>query len=204
MLVELETGLVACIKESPLAARLRQVDSLPDLAGDSLLGRFATDAPAVYVAMGSFPVRASMARPKYGVACVARNSRSHQAARHGDGVAIGLHEMLEAVMSLLDGATIAAGGDEVVTFEVVSCDLVTNDALYQKGIYAGVVQIQVSAELRLPPPLDESALTDFQTFHGAYDIDPHQPASEHSKWLAEPPDLSASAPELSDTLNLQE
>lgn len=204
MLVELETGLVALIKDSPLAGRLRQVDSLPDLVGDSLIGRFTTDAPAVYVAMGSFPVRAGMARPKYGVACVARNSRGHQAARHGDGVAIGLHEMLEAVMSLLDGAAIAAGGDDVVAFEVVSCDLVASEALYQKGIYAGVVQIQTTTEVRLPPPLDASALADFKTFHSATDIDPHQVPAEHQKWLQEPPDLGTSAPELSDTLTLQE
>lgn len=205
MLVELETGLVALVANSPLKSRLRQVATLPDLAGDSLIGRFTTDAPAVYVAMGSFPVKQGYARPKYGIACVARNSRSHQAARHGDGVAIGLYEMLEAVMGLIDGATVSfgpAGASETVSFEVLSCDLVNSEDLYQKGLYAGVVQIQSTAEVKVP--VDLGALADFQTFHADYDIDPHQASTEHNKWLQEPPDHSTSAPELSDTIILQE
>lgn len=199
MLSELETGLIALVKGSPLGGRLRQVDSLPDLEGDSLIGRFVSAAPAVYVALGSFPVKRGYARPKFGIACVAKNSRSHQAARHGDGVAIGLHEMLEAVMALVDGVTIADA-----SFEVVGCDLVASEALYQKGIYAGVVQVQTSAEVPLPPAIDEAALSNFATFHADYDIEPHQASTEHTKWLQEPPDLSTSAPELSDTVILQE
>lgn len=203
MLVELETGLVALIKASALAPRLRMVDSLPDVDGPSLVGRFTTDAPAVYVALGSFPVANGMARPKFGVACVARNSRGQLAARHGDGVAIGLQEMLDAVMALLDRATVSAGADRAVSFGVTSCDLVVSDELYQKGIYAGVVQIQTAAEIPLQF-LDESSLADFKTFHADTDIDPHQSAAEHQKWLQEPPDYSSSAPELSETLPLQE
>lgn len=203
MLADLELGLVALIRNTPLAQRLRQVDSLPDLDGDSLIGKFVSDAPAVYVALGSFPVRGGYARPKFGIACVARNSRGQAAARHGDGVVIGLQEMLDSVMSLIDGAQVETG-DMSATFEVTSCDLVTSEALYQKGVYAGVVQIQTAAALRLPAPVDADALAEFQTFHANYDVEPHQPASEHAKWLAEPPDHSTSAPELSDPLNLQE
>lgn len=204
MLAELETGLVELIKTSPLGQRLRQVDSLPDLEGDSLIGRFVSDAPAVYVALGSFRVAGGYARPKFGIACVAKNSRGHQAARHGDGLAIGLHEMLEATMALMDGAKVAVGIDDQVAFEVVSCDLITSEALYQKGVYAGVVQLQTAADVPLPAVLDEAALADFETFHADYDVDPHQVPAEHDKWLQEPADHTTSAPELSDTLNLQE
>lgn len=203
MLADLELALVALVKDAPLGRRLRQVDSLPDLDGDSLIGRFMNDAPAVYVALGSFPVRGGYARPKFGIACVARNSRGQAAARHGDGVVIGLQEMLDHVMSLIDGARLDVG-ETSATFEVTSCDLVTSEALYQKGVYAGVVQIQTAADVRLPLFLKESDLAEFQTFHADYDIEPHQPAGEHTKWLAEPPDHGTSAPELSDTLNLQE
>lgn len=201
MLAELETGLVALVKSSALNRRLRMVDSLPDLDGDSLVGRFVSDSPAVYVALGSFPVVNGYARIKFGIACVARNSRSHQAARHGDGVVIGLHEMLDAIMTLADGATVGTG-DEAVTFEVTSCDQVASEALYQKGIYAGVVQIQSAAEVALPALLGD--LSDFKTFHADYDVEPHQESTEHDKWLEEPANHSTSAPELSDTLNLQE
>lgn len=201
MLAELEAGLVELLKLSPLGSRLRQVDSLPDLEGDSLIGRFTTDAPAAYVAMGSFPVKNRCARPKYGIACVAKNSRSHQAARHGDGVVIGLYEMLDAVMTLIDGAEIN-DGDASVSFDVVSCDVISSEALYQKGLYAAVVQIESTAEVSLPGISDN--LADFKVFRADYDIDPHHPAAEHDKWLLEPADHSMSAPELSDTLNLQE
>lgn len=205
MLTDLELGLVALIKASTLAPRLRQVDTLPDLEGDSLVARFTTDAPAVYVAMGSFPVRNGYIMPKFGIACVARNSRGHQAARHGDGIAIGLNEMLVAMMSLIDGASVDYGsGDEAGTlsFSVVSCDLIASEKLYQSGVYAGVVQIQSTAEVRLPSVVTN--LSDFKTFSADYDIDPHQATAEHNKWLQEPPDHSTSAPELSDTIILQE
>lgn len=201
MLAELETGLVALIKASSLASRLRQVDTLPDLDGDSLVGRFISDAPAVYVALASFPVKHGYAQIRFGVACLARNSRGQQDARHGDGVVIGLHQMLDAVMSLLDGATVTAG-DTGVAFEVVSCDLVASEALYQKGVYAGVVHIQSSSEVQLPGLLSD--LSDFKTFHADYDIEPHETAAEHAKWLKEPVDHSTSAPELTDQLTLQE
>ena len=203
MLVELETGLVALVKNSLLGRRLRQVDSLPDLDAESLVNRFTTDAPAVYIAMGSFPVRNRQARPKFGVACVARNSRSQHAARHGDGIQIGLSEMLEAVMTLIDGATVSFDdGQSAVSFEVVHCDMVNSEELYKKGVYVGVVQLQTTADVALPALLDD--LAEFKTFHADFDIDPHQSAAEHSKWLQEPSDHSSSAPELSDTVILKE
>lgn len=205
MLTEIELGLVELIKASQLGARLRMVDTLPDLEGDSLVTRFTNDAPAVYVALGSFPVRNGEAQPKYGIACVAKNSRGHQAARHGDGIAIGLHEMLEAVMAIADCATIEFGegeSAESVGFSVFSCDLIASEKLYEKGVYAGVVQIQSTADVRLVADLGR--LADFKTFHADYDIAPHEATAEHAKWLQEPPDHSASTPDLSDTLNLQE
>lgn len=205
MLTEIELGLVQLIKTSPLGDRLRMVGTLPDLEGDSLVTRFNNDAPAVYVALGSFPVRNSEAQPKYGIACVAKNSRGHQAARHGDGIAIGLHEMLEAVMVIADNAVIEFGEGEsasAVGFSVVSCDLVASEKLYEKGIYAGVVQIESTADVRLEADLGR--LADFKTFQADYDILPPEAAAEHAKWLKEPPDHSTSAPDLSDTLKLQE
>ena len=208
MLAELENGLVALVKASALARRLRAVDSLPDLTGDSLVGRFVTDSPAVYVAVASFPVKSGYARPRFGLACVASNSRRHHAARHGDGIMIGLHEMLDAVMALVDGATVQAGPTGFA-FEVVSCDFIASEALFQKGVYAGVVQIQSVCEVPLPNALGstadiESTLADFKTFHADFDIDPHQTSTEHAKWLKEPADHSTSAPELTDQLKLQE
>lgn len=204
MLAELEQALIDALKLAPLAQRVRQIDTLPDLNGDSLIGRFHTDAPAVYVALGSFSIRRGYARPKFGIACVTRNSRGQQAARHGDGVAIGLYQLSESVAQLVDGLAVTITGDldESVSFEVTSIDLVNSEALYQKGVFAAVVQVQTAAELDFRQQLTN--LSDFKTFHADYDIDPHQAPAEHDKWLLEPPDHSTSAPELSDPLKLQE
>ena len=202
MLAEIETGLVALLNNSELGKRVRQVDSLPDLEGDSLIGRFLTDAPAIYVALGSFPVASRYARPKYGIACVARNHRSHQAARHGDGVTIGLYEMLDAVMEMIDGASVNYSEEDTVSFEVVSCDQIASEALFQKGVYAAVVQIQSISEIPFAGVTER--LADFKTFHADYDIDAQQSSAEHNNWLREPPELGSSAPSVSDTLKLKE
>ena len=50
----------------------------------------------------------------------------------------------------------------------------------------------------------ESALNDFLTFNGQFDIEPMVGAAEHAKWLANPANYSTSKPELTDTLNVQE
>lgn len=199
MLAEAENGLIAHIKTAALGQRLRQVDSLPDLDADSLVKKFATDAPAVYVSAAPFQVSDGSARLKFGIACVARNSRGFDAARKGDGKVIGLYDIMESVASLVDGASIAD-----LSWRVTGGDFLSNEALYKAGVYAGVVQVEMVGASPLPSALDESALADFQTFHGDYDVDPHQAPAEHDKWLQEPPDHSTSAPELSDTIILQE
>lgn len=203
MLVELETALVELIAKSPLKNRLAEVDSLPDLDGDSLVNKFLTSAPAVYVALGSFPISGQQTRPKFGIACVAKNSRGHKAARHGDGVAIGLYQMVDAVIALVNGCTVNAGGS-AISFEATGCDQVGSEKLFEKGLYAAVVHIQTSGEIDLPEAIDESQLADFKTFHADYDIDNRQSAVEHNKWLQEPPDHATSAPDLSDNLSLEQ
>lgn len=49
-----------------------------------------------------------------------------------------------------------------------------------------------------------SALNDFLTFNGQYDVDPLVSTAEHQKWAQEPPNHTTTAPELTDTLNVQE
>lgn len=205
MLAELEQALIDALKASPLASRVRQIDSLPGLEGESLVGRFQTDAPAVYVALGSFPLAGGYVRPKFGIACVARNHRGQVAARHGDGVMIGLYPMVEAVIAALDRVKLSiprSGVVEDVSIEVTGVDLVTSEALFAKGVFAAVVQLQTVAEIDFRDELTD--LADFKTFHADYDIDNQHPAVEHDKWLLEPPDHSTAVPPLDDTLLLPE
>ena len=206
MLARLEDSMLALVKASPLARHLRQVDTLPDLSDDALIGRFVTDAPAVYAALGSFPVNGGNAQFKAGFACVAKNSRGQREARHGDGRTVGLYQMLGVLLPLLEDASFAYGeaeGDSLL-FEVTSCDFLTSEALFQKGVYVAVIQIRSVAEMPLNMGLDTDSLADFKTFSSDYDLPPFESKEEHDKWLQEPPDHSASRPELSDTLHLQE
>lgn len=196
MLTEAENGLVAAVRAAAVGQRLRAVESLPDLDGKSLVQKIAADAPAVYVSLASFRVANRVARLKFGLACVARNSRGHLAARQGDGRAIGLYEMLEAVMTLADGLVT---GD--IAWQVTGADLLADESLYQAGLYAAVVQIE-SPGVELPPALDEASLDDFTTFGAQWDLPPFDSAAEHDKWLQAPPDTSTSAPDLSETQTL--
>lgn len=193
MLAEAENGLIDYIKARPLGAKLREVASLPDLDGDALVKKFANDSPSVYVTPGSFQVRDQIAFLKFGIACVARNSRGHQAARQGDGKLIGLYEMMELVASALDRANVGGAG-----WFVTGCDFLNDEKLYNAGVYAGVVQIE-SPGVTLPSSIDSDLLSDFVSFHADYDIEPFETAAEHDKWAQEPPDYTTSKPEVSET-----
>lgn len=51
---------------------------------------------------------------------------------------------------------------------------------------------------------DNDALSDFITFAAQYDLPPHVVAAQHAKWLREPPDYSASRPELNQQIQIRE
>lgn len=146
MLAEIEQNLVAHLQASPLADRLRQVEALPDLDGDSLVARFGADAPAVYVSLGSGDLSQGMAQPTVGVACIARNSRSPTAARQGDTMQIGLLELIEEIIALLHGALV-----EDCHYAATRWDMLASDALYRKGLHAAVVQFQTALVLPFEP-----------------------------------------------------
>jgi hypothetical protein len=142
MLAEIEQSLVAYLQASPLAARLRQVEALPDLEGESLVAKFGADAPALYIALGSGDLSQGMAAPTIGICCVTRNSRSPLAARHGDGMQIGLLQLIEAVVALIHGTLI----DEV-HYQASRWDMVASEDLYRRGLYAAVVQVNTALVL---------------------------------------------------------
>lgn len=197
MLTDAENALVTKIKSAPIAQKLREVNTLPDLDGDSLVSKFATDAPAVYVApAASFGVKDSMIDVGFGIACVAKNAAGQAAARKGDGKLIGMYDMSEIVASLLDGYV---AGE--IPLYVTGISIMNDEKIYNAGLQVAVVTLQGQA--RLDSSLDETALADFITFGGQYDIPPHETSSEHAKWKQEPPDHSTSKPEISDQLTVQ-
>ncbi|MDP2153806.1 MAG: DUF1834 family protein [Methylotenera sp.] len=198
MLTEVENALVAEINKSPIAKKLKQIGTLPDLDGDSLVSKFATDAPAVYVApAASFAIKDSIVNVGFGIACVARNAGGQAATRKGDGKMIGMYQIAETVAALLDGYK--AGG---VTLYASSISIMNDEKIYKAGLQVAVITLQGQATL--PPSIDPAGLDDFITFNAQYDIEPHASAAEHTKWSQEPPDHSTSKPDLTDNITLQE
>ncbi len=138
MLAELENDLITHIKASSLGAKLRDVAGLPDLTGESLVKRFATDAPAVYVAPAAFQIESRSAKVHFGIACVARNSRGQAVSRMGEAIGpVGLYEMLESIANLLNEAQINKS-----IWKATAVDFMNDEQLYKAGLTAGVVQIE--------------------------------------------------------------
>lgn len=195
MIVELELEIIDAIKAAPLAAHLRAVDALPDLNDATAIKAIATAAPAVYVVIGDYPLKDGLATVSFNLLCLARNARGVTAARRGDGSTIGLYQILDGLANLFTSLP-----TESTIWNPVAVRFMRNGAWQSAGISAATLTITGDVMIK---PIDESTLADFLTFHGDYDIDPHQPAAEHAKWLQEPADHTTSAPELTDTLTLQ-
>lgn len=198
MLAECEDGLISLVRNSPLGLKLATVGALPEIDGDNLVKRFGAEAPAVYVAPGQITLREGELYLHYGIGCVARSSRGQEAARKGDGQAIGLYQIVEGVAAIADRAV---AGD--INWSVVGIEYLADATLTQNGLQVAVVRVRSSGWIGLPPALDEAALALFKTFRASWDIDPHETAAEHAKWAGDPPDHTTSAPDLSETVTLQ-
>lgn len=196
MLTEAENALVAAIKAAPLALKLKQVDTLPDLDGDSLVKKFATDAPAVYVApAASFAISNNVVTVGFGIACVAKNAGGQAVTRKGDGKMIGMYQIAETVAALLNGFKTAD-----VALYATGISIMNDENIYKAGLQVAVVTLQGQANL--PSSIDINSLDNFITFNAQYDIEPHESAAEHAKWKQEPPDHSTSKPDLTDNVTI--
>lgn len=195
MLSELETELIAAIKASSIAANLRDVAAMPDGDGNTLIKRFLAIAPGAFVVAGPVQFTDDLAIVSFDVVCVARNARGKDAARHGDGQTIGLYQMLDSLAAFFDSYPTLS-----TVWNAKGIAFSKANIWMDNGVSVG--SLQLSAKLTRPNVLNDVALNDFVTFHADYDIDPFQSHPEHVKWTAEPPDLTTSAPELTDTITL--
>lgn len=196
MLAEIEDALVAAIKQSAIANKLKQIDTLPDQDGDTLVNKFASDAPAVYVSPAAvLNISSGIVTLGFSVVCAVKNAAGHAASRKGDGKAIGVYQIAEFISGLLDGCVAAD-----VPVYVTGINLVNSEVLYKNGLYVAVVT--VTGQATIPSIIDFAALDDFETFSAQYDLPPHVNATEHNKWLQEPANYSTSKPELADQLTL--
>lgn len=193
MLGDLENQLIALIKGSTLGSRLRTVDSLPDVPDKDVVKRWGTDAPAAYVVAMDGSLSYSVATPRFVVVMVARNARGHQKARHGDGKLIGLYEMLDAGIALLNGGTTPDA-----SWQTTGYQFLRDTALADQGLFVGMVAIQAELD---PPQPEETNVGEFLQFHADIDVEPFTP-DEHERWVNE--DHAEPAPDLQSDINPRE
>lgn len=196
MLTEAEDDLVARIKAAPVMQKLRQVGTLPDLDGDTLVKDFFTNAPAAYVSPAAvLTIKDRVINVGFSVACVAKNAAGHEAARKGDGKMIGMYLIAENIAALLDGFV---AGD--IPLYCTGISLLNDEKLFKAGLQVAVVTL--AGQALLDSGIDVDALDDFETLSSQYDLPQHESDSEHTKWQQEPPNHSTSKPEIIDTLTL--
>lgn len=195
MLTSLENELIALIRISPLAAKMREVDSLPELDGKSLVQKFNTAAPAVYVAPHPIRINESgLFTPYFSIALVAKNAAGQKAVRQGDGIAIGLYDMVWAMLGVFNNASTASSA-----WYVRGVEYLHDELLFNNGVSAAVLKIEGS-EIALPNPIDETTLAAFITFHADLDIQPHAAPATQTQWSQQ--NYSGGNPDAKDDLTL--
>lgn len=147
----LENELLDIIQGSAIKNRVREIELLPDVKEKSLVSRFETKAPAIYISYNRAPKIDDYANRQFSIVCLARNSRSHEHQRpgkggqHGDGRTIGLFEMvdyLEALLNYNQGWRVESDMELQI------------DVLKRAGLYGASIQLSIRDSIN--PPDDES------------------------------------------------
>ena len=199
MLAAAENALIARLAGHRDIKRLvRTVATLPKLTSEALLKRYALDAPALYVIPGRFVVKDNLATLRFTVAGVVRNVAGQAQARKGDGIDLGCDHLVALAIRALNDQVVGDCSWLVTAGEMVDDDIFDS---------AGVAAVEITLE-STPVALDFdygeaqlAELDDFNALHADMDLSPQASDAEHDKWLATPPDLSSSQPDL--TLDLQ-
>jgi len=190
MLGRNENALLQATREHRDIKRLvRTVDTLPKLIGEALLKKYVADAPALYLVPGRFEVRDTGLVLTFTVAAVVRNVAGQAQARKGDGVDIGVDQLMLLATRALHEHRI---GD--ATWFLRRGEMVDDEIFEAAGITALEMLFESSLiEMDSNWALEE--LDDFKSFHGDVDLGGKAGSDEHAKWLNSPPDFSTSNPD---------
>lgn len=171
MLAEAESGLLDLLRTALSELRLREVLPLPpNLDEDALIKHFVSQVPAVYVAMGDFQVFKGGATLTAAVTCVVRSTLDRKST-HGDGIALGVYGLTDAVMASLDGVGVGS-----VSWDVTHCLFLNGEALLKNGLCVSLIRLQSGTEVPLPTPINEVGLDDFLRMNSEYKRPGHDPA----------------------------
>jgi hypothetical protein len=161
MLGELELELIGAITDSPLGQRLKTIGSQPAVPDKDLVNRWSLEAPAAYVAAadGQFNQRGMVDAP-FVVILVARNAHSQDAARRGDKKVIGLYQMVDTCIALLNERQTASG-----TWYASAYQFIQLPELRDRGLQVALVAI--STQVPAPTP-DIADLPDFDLLYAEW------------------------------------
>lgn len=163
VIATLENELIEALKSSALGPRVRTVESLPDVSDDSLVKRFATDAPAVYVSYAGGSIAQELWTRRFSVLVLARNARGHKEARHGDAETIGLYELIDAAQAFLDEQRTASG-----IWYVQADNELRSELLFRANLYGAVIDVET--KVTPDPALVAAELDAFERYHAEHTI----------------------------------
>lgn len=197
----LEQALIDRVRGAFPDGHLRDVSGLPGALNAEMLAQLAPRAPGVHIAfLGAAPLPnlpEEYVASRWALYVLTAHASGQAARRRGDAVAAGAYEILPVLVQAVrttpfEGfgrATLAGGGIENLWSGVIE--------------RRGFALYAVTIEIPMAFVGDTSPLADFETFHADYDAPPFDNLTEHEQWLAEPPDLTDSRPDASDTVTLE-
>ena len=204
MLVRAENSVLAILRTGPMAAHLRTIDSLESL-DEQMQARadvrsVQVRTPAAYVTSVGARLDDTTAQVRVAVLIVAAN-RARAIDRVDRTSAGSVSALADLAVQALDGATALD-----IVWMARSVDPVENEMFRAAGL--GLMSIELVAHVEREYAEIEGAagsgITPFETFAAQLDIPPQVSAAEHAKWLAEPPDNSASSPDAQTHVSLEQ
>ena len=189
MFNDLQAELITALK-TLLGAKTRTIAPVPTENGEALLRRFGSDAPALYVVLMPGSIDGDAARVRFAVLCVTQDARSTQAARAGTGTTIGLHPLMNAVMTLGSGA--------LNGWQATGWDFHDHDDFIKHDLQCGTVFLQVRSDL---PQRELGELNDFLQLNAFVDIDPMSSEEDRNNWIAG--EEAETQPDIAAQINLE-
>lgn len=195
----IEDNLLALINAHALRSRLKAVESLPGTLDVDLLKKLSARAPGIYLLFAGFRARQpgdndALMNGTWIFYIVTGNASGRKAKRRGGNGEIGAYEIADTLTPLLHGYTVPDEGSMFVT----DCRNLYNSRIDKQNI--ALYAITCTLPMNMTYEVDETTLDDFITFHSYMDIEPHESATEHNKWLQEPSDQTTSKPDAEDTV----
>lgn len=197
MIAAAEAALLARIR-AVLGATVREVESIGNRWDEDTLRRVLLRVPGCWVVFDGGPAdRAGEPRlaSRWLVYVATGHEGDEERRRLGDTRAIGAYDLLARLVPALHGHVLP----DVGTVTVTRVDNLFTGRMEKQGVAVYGIELALPLVFALAVP---DTVTPFETFHADLDIEAHETAAEHQKWLAEPPDQSTSKPDAADTVAL--